>query len=262
MSFRRVLGIFLIVVGIVSLVHADEILSALKGSCRITASTQANHFELRLERGGCTGERDCHESTITEPPDAFTGLSFSDLGRDGSHVDAVLRAEAGTLTCSGNVHDSTVIGEFTFEPNRGFVARMGQLGITGFTSEKLETYTLFRIESGWVESLQQKGIQGMNSNNLIAMKIFKVDPAYVDSMTALGYPTPSAEKLIAMRVHKVDPAEVKQIRALGYEPTLDQLVEMRIFKVTPEFIERMRARGLNDLTISKLVQIRIFKLDE
>ena len=56
--------------------------------------------------------------------------------------------------------------------------------------------------------------------------------------------------------------QVKQIRALGYEPTLDQLVEMRIFKVTPEFIERMRARGLNDLTISKLVQIRIFKLDE
>jgi len=47
-----------------------------------------------------------------------------------------------------------------------------------------------------------------------------------------------------------------------YRDTLDQLVEMRIFKVTPDFIERMRARGLNNLTISKLVQIRIFKLDE
>jgi hypothetical protein len=81
-------------------------------------------------------------------------------------------------------------------------------------------------------------------------------------MTALGYPTPPADKLIAMRVHKVDPVEVKQIRALGYEPTLDQLIQMRIFKVTPEFIQRMRARGLNDLTISKLVQIKIFKLDE
>jgi hypothetical protein len=81
-------------------------------------------------------------------------------------------------------------------------------------------------------------------------------------MNELGYPTPSADKLIAMKVHKVDPAEVKQIRAMGYEPTLDQLVEMRIFKVTPEFIERMRSRGLNNLTISKLVQIRIFKLDE
>ncbi|WP_035347970.1 hypothetical protein [Edaphobacter aggregans] len=262
MSFRRVFGIFLIVVGIVSLVHADEILNALKGSCRITASTQANRFELRLERGSCAGDRDCHESTVTEPADAFTGLSLSDLGRDGSHVDAVLRAEAGTLTCSGSVHESALVGEFTFEPNRGFVVRMGQLGITGFNSNNLEAYTLFRIDSGWVQSLQKEGIQGINSDNLIAMKIFNVEPTYVHSMTALGYPTPSAEKLIAMRVHKVDPAEVKQIRALGYEPTLDQLVEMRIFKVTPEFIERMQARGLNNLTISKLVQIRIFKLDE
>ena len=262
MSFRRVVGIFLIVVGIVSLVHADEILNALKGSCRITASTQENRFELRLERGSCADGRHCNESTISEPADAFTGLSLADLKRDGSHVDAVLREEAGTLTCSGNIRDSSVIGEFTFDPNHGFVVRMGQLGITGFDSEKLQTYTLFRINSNWVQSLQKQGIQGINSNNLIAMKIFKVDPAYVESMTALGYPTPSAEKLIAMRVHKVDPDEVKQFRAMGYEPTLDQLVEMRIFKVTPEFIDRMKARGLNNLTISKLVQIRIFKLDE
>jgi hypothetical protein len=61
-------------------------------------------------------------------------------------------------------------------------------------------------------------------------------------------------------VQRVDPEEVKQIRALGYQPTLDELIQMRIFKVTPDFIHRMQARGLNNLTISKLVQIRIFKL--
>jgi hypothetical protein len=37
---------------------------------------------------------------------------------------------------------------------------------------------------------------------------------------------------------------------------------MRIFKVTPDFIRRMQARGLKDLTIRKLVQIRIFNLAE
>jgi hypothetical protein len=35
---------------------------------------------------------------------------------------------------------------------------------------------------------------------------------------------------------------------------------MRIFKITPEFIHRMEAPGLKDLTISKLVQIRVFNL--
>jgi hypothetical protein len=262
MSVRRVVGLFLIVIGVVSLVHADDILKALSGSCRITASIDANQFELKLERGQCFESRECNTSTFTEPANAFTGFALSDLSREGSHMDAVLRAEAGTLTCSGNIHDSSLVGNFVFEPNNTFVARMGQLGITGFDSEKLEAYTLFRIDSVWVESLQREGIQGIDVNNLIAMKIFKVDPSYVENLKALGYSTPSAQKLIALRVHKVEPAEIKQIRALGYEPTLDEMVQMRIFKVTPEFIERMRARGLNNLTISKLVQIRIFKLDE
>lgn len=63
-------------------------------------------------------------------------------------------------------------------------------------------------------------------------------------------------------MHRVDPDEVKQIRALGYQPTLDELIQMRIFNITPGFIHRMRARGFENLTIPKLVQIRIFNLAE
>lgn len=262
MSLRRVFGLALIVIGSVSLVYADDIVNVLKGSCKITASVQENEFELRLERGLCADRRDCHTQNMTQPASAWTGFSLADLNRNGSRVKAVLRAEAGTLTCSGKVSEQALVGDFTFEPSTAFVARMGRLGITGLNSEKLQAYTLFRIDSAWVESLQKEGIQGIDVDNLIAMKIFKVEPAYVESLKALGYSTPSAQKLIALRVHKVDPVEIKQVRALGYEPTLDELVQMRIFKVTPEFIERMRTRGLNNLTISKLVQIRIFKLDE
>ena len=50
------------------------------------------------------------------------------------------------------------------------------------------------------------------------------------------------------------------MRALGLQPSLDELIQMRIFKITPDFIQRMRAKGFNNLTIAKLVQIRIFKL--
>jgi hypothetical protein len=63
-------------------------------------------------------------------------------------------------------------------------------------------------------------------------------------------------------VQHVNPEEVKQIRAMGYQPTLDELIQMRIFKITPDFIHRMQAKGLSNLTISKLVQIRIFQLAE
>lgn len=261
MSPQRIVGVLLVALGIASL-RADEVLQSLKGRCSIRASTLANNLELRLERGECIENKDCHDSHMQEQEDAFTGFSLSDLSREGAHAEAILRAEAGTLTCSGSIHNSELTGDFVFEPNKAFVERMRSLGITGLDSEKLEVYTLFHIEAGWVQSLQTAGVTGIDASNLIAMKIFKVDADYVHSLNSLGYATPPAQKLIAMKVHKVDPAEVQQIRALGYQPTLDELVQMRIFKVTPDFIQRMQARGFEHLTISKLVQIRIFKLDE
>ncbi len=262
MNLRRIIGVALIAIGSVSLVYADEIVNAIKGTCSITASTEGDEFVIRLQRNACTEGHGCGEQMFTQPVSAWSGISPADLRRDGAHVAGVLRAEAGAITCSGNVHNQALVGDYTFEPNQTFIGRMESLGIRGLTSEKLQAYTLFHIDEAWVRSLQKEGIQGIDSNSLVALKIFRVEPDYVDRMRELGYGTPSAQKLIAMKVHHVDPDEVKKIRALGYQPTLDETLQMGIFKVTPEFIERMQARGLKNLTISKLVQIRIFKLDE
>jgi hypothetical protein len=177
-------------------------------------------------------------------------------------VDARIRAEAGTIACSGAVHDGRMSGAFTFVPDPAFVDRMLQMGFHDLEAEKLEAYTLFGIGIAWVHSLQTANVSGLDSGNLIALRIFHVDSDYVRSLTALGYATPDAGKLVALRVQNVNPEEVKQVRAMGYQPTLDELIQMRIFKVTPDFIHRMQARGFNDLTISKLVQIRIFNLAE
>ena len=97
----------------------------------------------------------------------------------------------------------------------------------------------------------------MNVDNLIALRIFKIDPDYIHGITALGYEMPDADKLVGLKVQGVNAEEVRQIRAMGYQPTLDELIQIRIFHITPEFIRRMQDRGLKNLTIAKLVQIRI-----
>src|ERR1700712_1330474 len=106
-------GALLIALGLVSL-HADEILNSLKGTCTISASTEPNRFDLKLERGSCADHRDCHDNNMQQPLNAFAGLSIGDLRREGAHIDAVLTAEAGRLTCSGSIHDSRLTGDFTF----------------------------------------------------------------------------------------------------------------------------------------------------
>jgi hypothetical protein len=256
-----ILGAFLAVsTGI--LLQAEEHLRTLSGSCSVATTSNDAEVDFRLERGVCEGKEDCGSTQTQEPLSAFFGFTLADLRREGAHVDAVLRAEAGTITCSGAVHDGRLSGAFRFVPDTAFFARMLQMGYHDLDEEKLQAYALFRIGIAWVHSLEAAGVSGLDSGNLIALRIFHVDADYIHSLNALSYPTPDAGKLIALRVQHVDPEEVKQIRTMGYQPTLDELIQMRIFKITPDFIRRMQAKGLNDLTISKLVQIRIFKLAE
>jgi hypothetical protein len=244
------------------LFFADDQLQTLHGHCSIAPSTMHDRVRFELESGDCEGpNRDCHNHEDDETPlTNFEGFALADFEHEGAHIEAKIVAEAGTISCSGDIHGATLSGDFTFTPNAAFVDRMAHLGIRDFTSGKLETYTLFHIETAWVEGLQSAGVSDMDSGNIIALHIFKITPDFVRSMAALGYTNLPAHKLIEFGVQHVNPDEVKEYRALGYNPTADQLVQMRIFKVTPDFIHRMEARGFSNLTISKLVQIRIFNL--
>lgn len=235
----------------------------LHAHCAIGPSDEPGQFSLRVYEGDndCE-EHHCWSNFNHDPFSRLTGITRADLEHDGAALTATMAAEAGTFICKGTVHEGVLSGESVFTPDPAFIDRMEHMGFTGYTSEKLEAYAFLDVQSDWVRSVQQTGVKGLTVDNLIALHIFKVDPSYIASITALGYPMPDADKLIALGVHKVNPEEVRQIRAMGYKPSLDDLIQIRIFHVTPDFIREMQARGFKDLTLSKLVQIKIFKLDE
>ena len=237
-------------------------LAPLRASCSISASNETGKFSLHVDRGDCDGGHRCGSNFSNESMDRFTGIALTDLSRDGATLAATLTAEAGTFVCSGTVHNGELEGNSIFTPDAAFVERMDRMGYSGFDSEKLEAYAFVGVDSEWVQTIKQTGIQGVTIDNLIALRIFKVNPEYIHGITALGYDLPNADQLVGLKVQGVNAEEVRQIRALGFQPTLDELVQIRIFHITPDFIQRMQERGLKDLTIAKLVQIRIFKLAE
>jgi hypothetical protein len=240
--------------------HAAN-LEPLHGTCSISAGEQPGKFRLHNDNGECgDGKHHCGSNFGEESFSRWSGFSAADLAREGAQLTASFTAEAGTFACAGTVHDGSLAGDSTFTPDSAFAARMAQMGFTGLESEKLQTYAFVDVQSAWASSLQQAGMRDLTTDNLIALRIFKVDPAYIHSITELGYGLPSADQFVALRVQGVNAAEVREIRALGFQPTLDELVEIRIFHITPDFIRRMQARNLGNLTIAKLVQIRIFKL--
>ena len=237
-------------------------LAPLHSRCYISADDDSGRFRLNIPSDDCEESCHCGSNFSNDSLDRLTGITRADLAREGASLTATLAAEAGTFTCSGTVHDGELAGRSVFTPDQGFVDRMGRMGFSEYDSEKLMAYAFMDVSSSWVQSMQQTGVRGMTTDNLIALRIFKVNPDYIHSVTSMGYEMPDADKLVGLKVQGVNAEEVRQIRALGYQPTLDELIQIRIFKITPEFIRRMQDRGLKNLTIAKLVQIRIFKLDE
>jgi len=263
MNVRRHFTLMAIPILAAAALHAEGSLAPIREHCIIDASENGGKLRLRVESGDCGAEhRHCDSHFSDDSFSRFTGFTLADLGREGAQLTATLAAEAGTFTCTGTVRDIKLEGDSLFVPNAAFVARMEQLGFTGYDSEKLMAYAFIGVESDWVRSVKQTGIQGLTIDNLIALRIFKADANYIHGITELGYEMPNADELIGLKVQGVNAEEVREIRAMGYQPTLDELIQIRIFKITPDFIRRMQARGFKDLTIGKLVQIRIFNLAE
>ena len=259
---RRACFVLMIAMSVASIAVPATALESLHAHCTVRATETPGRLSLRISDEECQDDRRCGSSYSNDLTNRLTGISAGDFSREGAQLTAKLEAEAGNFSCSGTVHDGVLVGASLFVPDDAFVKRMAQMGVEGLSSEKLQAYALLKVESGWAQSLKQTGIQGIDADKLLALRIFNVTPEYIRSITELGYALPNADQLIAMRVQGVDAKEVREVRALGFQPDFDELVQMRIFHITPEFIRRMQAQDFKDLTIAKLVQIRIFKLDE
>jgi len=110
--------------------------------------------------------------------------------------------------------------------------------------------------------MKDAGIRGMTSEKLMGLRALGVNAAYVKGMSAAGYPELEADKLTGMKAVGVSPEKVAQVHALGFKPSQEELIQMSVFKIDAPFIERMKAKGFTNPTISQLVKIKIFKLDE
>jgi len=260
MHLHHQLG-FAIALFIAALPLPEQTLAPIRNHCAISLNERGDQFSLQIGDPDCPDGHHC-SSFGNESLSRFTGFNLADLDNEGARFTATLTAEAGAFSCTGTVHDRKLSGDSLFTPDSAFVDRMAKLGFTGFDSEKLQAYTFLDVTSDFARSLQQANIRGITIDNLIALRIFKIDAAYAQSFPAMGYDQPDADKLIALKIQGVNADEVKQIRALGFQPSLDELIQIRIFKITPDFVQRMQNRGFKNLTIAKLVQIRIFKLAE
>jgi len=250
---------------------AASFAQALSGLCLISEAQQTNRppaaqvvlagSDCDKKSDTCTDENNStHNSTIAW--DRWTGVSPQLLQGQDAALTARMTAEAGELECAGTVHDGALAGRYHFTPSTTFIQGMASLGFDSITPRKQLGFLMLDVTTAWAKQMQGLGVTDLSTNKLMGLRALHVDAAYIHDMAAAGYPELRANKLTQMKAVGVTPDKVREARSLGFQPTEQELIQMSIFKIDRPFVERMRAKGLTDLTLAKLIKIKIFKLEE
>lgn len=220
-------------------------------------------WQVMLASSNCDkGDDNCTTNNSTMAADRWVGVSLELLEKDGANLTANLHGDAGDLTCSGQVHDHALSGRYNFTPSQPFLAQMHTLGFDGITPQKQLGFLMLDVNTTWTKQLKELGVLDLSTNKLMGLKALRVDADYIQGMTRAGYPELHAGRLIEMKAVGVTPEKAREAKEMGFAPTERELIQMSIFHVDRAFVEKMRARGLNDLTLDKLIKIKIFKVDE
>jgi hypothetical protein len=220
--------------------------------------TKPGRLQMNLTRGNN------HQFGNSMNVSDLRGLTDAQIaGMAATPVQFQIAREGGTISFEGTFRNGDGAGQWTFAPNRGYVAAVRSLGVAfdldGDTEEEnLMTVTVLDVSTPYIRSLQAAGYRE-TLEKYISMRIFKVTPEYINELRQLGFDHLSADDLVTTRIHKVTPDYIRQMRATGWNLSLDELVSSRIHKATPEFAEEMKKLGYN-LAYDDLINFRIHRV--
>ena len=256
----KVHGVTLLLASITLSAHAQT----LSGLCMVSSSEGSPaRSELMLRTSDCEQGHGCRNFDNSDISwSRWSGISPEALKGEGAQLDANINADAGDLRCSGTVHDGVLAGRYEFTPSPAFLKTMAAEGFTGITPQKQQGFLMLDVSLAWVQQMRSTGVTGLTTDRLMGLRALGVDAEFIHGMAAAGYPELGADKLTEMKAVGVTPDKAREAKSLGFRPDEQELIQMSIFKIDRAFVERMRAKGLENLTLAKLIQVKIFKLDD
>jgi bla regulator protein blaR1 len=138
-----------------------------------------------------------------------------------------------------------------------YAAAMSQLGFGKLTADDLIACKIQGVTPEYITQLKQGGIEVKDIHQAISFRIFEVTPEFIAGMKAAGFANLTSEQLVAMRTQDVTPEYARSIAQQFPGATAEDLVKTRIFNIDAAFIESAKKHGFTDLSLEKLVKLRI-----
>ena len=138
-----------------------------------------------------------------------------------------------------------------------YAQAMAQAGFGKPSADELIACKIQGVTPEYVSELKQKGFQIESFQDAITFRIFAITPEFAAGMKSAGFPDLTSKQLVSLRVQGVTPEYAQQIAQAYPGATVDDVIKTRIFRIDAAFIESAKKHGFTDLSLEKLVQLRI-----
>ena len=172
---------------------------------------------------------------------------------DGEKGDYIDRMKAAGYDVDLDKYIAMKVQDITPE----YARAMSQLGFGKMSADDLIACKVQGVTPEYITKIKASGFEVKTVHDAISYRIFEVTPEFVAGMKEAGFSGLTSEQMLAMRVQGVTPEYARSIKAQFPEATPDDLVKTRIFNINAEFIASAKRHGFADLSLEKLVKLRI-----
>jgi beta-lactamase regulating signal transducer with metallopeptidase domain len=137
-----------------------------------------------------------------------------------------------------------------------YAKAMAQLGFGKPSADDLIACKIQGVSPEVIAQMKQQGFEVKSLQDAISFKIFDVTPEFISGMKAAGFDIDS-KQAVALRVQGVTAAYARSIKQQFQAVSVDELIQTKIFNINADFIAQAKRHGFNDLSLKKLVQLRI-----
>jgi beta-lactamase regulating signal transducer with metallopeptidase domain len=196
---------------------------------------------------------DASPAPSPRPATATPEPAQSDSERKSSKGDYIDRMKAAGYDVDLDKYIAMKIQDVTPE----YAQAMSQLGFGKLSADDLIACKIQDVTPQYIAELKKNGLEVKDVHEAISYHIFAVTPEFVAGMKAAGFSGLTSQQLLAMRVQGVTPEYAQSIVKQFPGATAEDLVKTRIFNINADFIASAKRHGFTDLTLEKLVKLRI-----
>jgi hypothetical protein len=138
-----------------------------------------------------------------------------------------------------------------------YARAMSQLGFGKLSADQLIACKVQGVTPEYIAKIKSSGFAVKTVQDAISYRIFEVTPEFIAGIKDAGFDGLTSQQLLALRVQSVTPEYARSIKEQFPGATADDLVKTRIFNINAAFIASAKRHGFTDLTLEKLVQLRI-----